>query len=64
MAKSFIEKGFNRFLIGGKFYMVTKRKEWYKDKFISIFGGVKIYEKNGYYIFEAKKRDFKYKSKS
>ncbi len=25
--------------------MVTKRKEWYKDKFISIFGGVKIYEK-------------------
>ena len=64
VAKTFIEKGFNRLLIGGKFYMVTKRKEWYKNKFISIFGGVKIYEKDGYYIFEAEKRRSKYKSKS
>ncbi len=65
VAKTFIEKGFNRLLIGGRFYMVTKRKEWYKNKFISIFGGVKIHEKDGYYIFEAEKRDFKYyKSKS
>jgi 16S rRNA (guanine1207-N2)-methyltransferase len=30
IAKEFIEKGFNRLCIGGKMYMVTKRKEWYK----------------------------------
>ncbi len=57
MAKSFIEKGFNRFLIGGKFYMVTKRKEWYKDKFISIFGGVKIYEKKTVIIYLKLKKE-------
>jgi 16S rRNA (guanine1207-N2)-methyltransferase len=64
LAKTFIEKGFNRLLVGGKFYMVTKRKAWYKNKFISIFGGVKIYEKDDYYVFEAEKRSLKYKSKS
>ncbi|MCL2592535.1 MAG: methyltransferase [Defluviitaleaceae bacterium] len=60
IAKTFIEKGFNRLLLGGKFYMVTKRRQWYKNKFISIFGGVIIHEKDGYYIFEAEKRDYKY----
>jgi 16S rRNA (guanine1207-N2)-methyltransferase len=63
LAKTFIEKGFNRLLMGGKFYMVTKRRDWYKNKFISIFGGVKIREKDGYYIFEAERRGLKYKSK-
>lgn len=63
VAKTFIEKGFNRLLLGGRLYMVTKRRDWYKNKFISIFGGVKIYEKNGYYVFAAEKRNAKYKSK-
>ncbi len=43
--------------------MVTKRRKWYKNKFISIFGGVKIYEKDGYFVFEAEKRCDTYKSK-
>ncbi|MDR0286583.1 MAG: methyltransferase [Clostridiales bacterium] len=60
VAKMFIEKGFNRLRIGGRLYMVTKRKEWYKNKFISVFGGVKIHEKDGYYVFEAEKRNLKY----
>ena len=53
--KEFIEKGFNRLTIGGKMYMVTKRKDWYKNKFISIFGGVKIWEIEDYYVFMAVK---------
>ena len=53
--KEFIEKGFNRLTIGGKMYMVTKRKDWYKNKFISIFGGVKIWEIEDYYVFKAVK---------
>lgn len=61
--KSFIEKGFNKLKIGGRLFMVTKRKDWYKNKFISIFGGVKIYEKDGYFIFEGEKRSIRYKSK-
>src|SRR5699024_6137921 len=34
--KHFIEKGFNRLKIGGKMYLVTKRKSWYKNKMKSI----------------------------
>lgn len=63
VAKKFIEKGFNRLKIGGKMLMVTKRKDWYKNKLISIFGGVKIHEVDGYFVFEAEKRNEKYGSK-
>jgi len=59
--KLFIEKGFNRLAIGGKFYMVTKRKDWYKNKFIAIFGGVRVHEKDGYFVFEAERRTQSYK---
>ncbi|MCL2663007.1 MAG: methyltransferase [Oscillospiraceae bacterium] len=58
--KRFIEKGFNRLKVGGKMYMVTKRKDWYKKKLISIFGGVKIHEIDGYFVFYAEKRDSQY----
>ena len=60
VAKHFIEKGFNRLRLGGKMYMVTKRKDWYKNKFISIFGGVKIEEIGDYFIFCAEKRCVNY----
>lgn len=39
--------------------MVTKRLEWYKNKLTSVFGGVKVIEKDGYYVFVAEKRTFK-----
>lgn len=58
--KHFIEKGFNRLVLGGRMVMVTKRKEWYKNKFISIFGGVKIKEVDNYYVFTAEKRRMEY----
>jgi len=64
VAKRFIEKGFNRLKIGGKMYMVTKRKDWYKNKLISIFGGVRIHETDGYYVFEAEKKSPRYAGKS
>lgn len=60
MPKMFIEKGFNRLTINGKYYMVTKRKEWYKNKFIAIFGGVKIWEIDDYYVFMAIKKSDTY----
>ena len=63
VAKTFIEKGFNRLKIGGKMYMVTKRKDWYKNKLIAIFGGVKIFEDDGYFVFEAQKRNENYAPK-
>lgn len=64
VAKMFIEKGFNRLKIGGKMFMVTKRRDWYKNKLISIFGGAVISEIDGYFVFEAEKRQNFYKSKS
>lgn len=60
VAKRFIEKGFNRLVLGGRLYMVTKRKEWYKQKLIAIFGGVCIQEMEGYYIFMAEKKSSTY----
>lgn len=60
VAKRFIEKGFNRLKLGGKLLMVTKRREWYRNKLVSVFGGVRIHEINGYYVFEAEKRSKSY----
>ena len=56
VAKSFIEEGFKKLLVNGKLIMVTKRLDWYKNKIIAVFGGVKIYEIDGYYVFVAEKR--------
>lgn len=58
--KMFIEKGFNRLRIGGKMYMVTKRETWYKNKIKSIFGGVKVWNVDDYYVFVAEKRNLHY----
>jgi len=60
VAKAFIEKGFNRLKTGGRMVLVTKRREWYKMKMIAIFGGVRIYETDGYLVFvsEKKSEDF------
>ena len=56
VAKHFIETGFKHLVIGGMMVMVTKRLEWYKNKLTSAFGGVRVYEIDGYYVFVAEKR--------
>ena len=64
VAKGFIEKGFNRLKIGGRLFMVTKRREWYKNKMISVFGGVEIRETDGYFVFIAQRRNLNYANKA
>lgn len=59
VAKAFIEDGYKRLMFGGKLIMVTKRLTWYRNKFTSVFGGVKVYEQDGYYVFVAEKRNKK-----
>ncbi|MHB1452645.1 MAG: class I SAM-dependent methyltransferase [Saccharofermentanales bacterium] len=54
--KLFIEKGFNRLKTGGRMVMVTKRELWYKNKFITVFGGVQIKRIGEYFVFTAQKR--------
>lgn len=54
--KNFIEKGYQKLEVGGTMYMVTKRLDWYKNKLTSVFGGVKVLEIDGYYVFIAQKR--------
>ena len=56
VAKSFIEGAYSHLSIGGKIVMVTKRLDWYKNKLTSVFGGVKVTEADGYYIFTSEKR--------
>lgn len=62
--KHFIEMGLKKLVKGGKLIMVTKRLDWYKNKLTSVFGGVKVYEINGYYVFVAEKRDQAAKKKA
>lgn len=59
VAKGFIENAFRHLVVGGQLLMVTKRLDWYKNKITSVFGGVKVIEKDGYYVFVAEKRSFK-----
>ena len=54
--KSFVEVGFRKLAMGGKMVLVTKRLDWYKNKLISVFGGVKVQEVEGYYVLAAEKR--------
>lgn len=56
VAKSFIEKGFNRLKIGGTMYLVVKREKWYLNKMRAIFGGAKSEIVDGYYIISARRR--------
>jgi 16S rRNA (guanine1207-N2)-methyltransferase len=58
--KHFIEKGFNRLVVGGTLFMVTKRELWYRNKITSVFGGVKVAEVDGYFVFEATKKTSQY----
>lgn len=60
VAKKFIEKGFNRLKLGGKLVMVVKRELWYRNKLTAIFGGVRMQEIGGYFIFTAEKRSERY----
>lgn len=64
VAKKFIEGGYKRLVVGGRMVMVTKRLAWYKNKLSSVFGGVKVQEVNGYYVFIAEKRGVKKNSVS
>ena len=56
VAKSFIEKGFNRLKLGGWMYLVLKREKWYLNKMRSVFGGATSQEIDGYYIIKAQRR--------
>ena len=60
VAKGFIEKGFNRLKIGGRLIMVTKRRDWYRNRICAVFGGVRIRETDGYFVFEAQRRERHY----
>ena len=58
--KRLIEKGFNRLAIGGRLWMVTKRDAWYRNKLTSIFGGTRVRQDAGYFVFEAVKTSTSY----
>ena len=60
VARHFIEKGFNRLNIGGSLFMVTRRRAWYENKLRAIFGGCRVTERDGYFVFSAQKRSARY----
>ena len=58
--KRFIHKGFNRLVVGGRFWLVTQRELWYRNKLRSIFGSAKEHDVAPYRVFEAVKRSTRY----
>jgi 16S rRNA (guanine1207-N2)-methyltransferase len=60
VAKHFIEKGFNRLVVGGALFMVTRRELWYRKKLEAIFGGVRVRRVGDYFVFEAIKKTSQY----
>lgn len=54
--KRMIEGAFRYLEVGGRLMMVTKRLDWYKNKIQTVFGGVRVHEIDGYYVFVAEKR--------
>jgi 16S rRNA (guanine1207-N2)-methyltransferase len=63
-AKHFIEKGFNRLVVGGALWMVTHRDTWYRNKLTSIFGGVRVLCQDSYFVFHAVKKGTQYASRA
>lgn len=57
VAKEFIEDGYRALKTGGRMVMVTKRRTWYENKLKSVFGGVRVVEKDGYCVFISEKRE-------
>ncbi len=56
VAKHFIEEGRRRLRTGGRMVLVTKRRAWYENKLKAVFGGCRVWEKDGYFVFCAEKR--------
>ena len=56
VARRFIEDGFRRLQEGGRLCLVVKRLPWYRNKMRSVFGGVRVQEKDGYFILLSEKR--------
>ena len=54
--RHFILKGFNRLLVGGSMWFVTKREKWYRNKLTAVFGGTKVQKVDGYFVLCAEKR--------
>lgn len=63
VAKHFILKGFNRLVIGGEMWMVTKREKWYRNKLKAAFGGVETFNVDSYVVFRAEKKQASYAKK-
>lgn len=63
VARHFILKGFNRLVIGGEFWFVTKRDKWYRNKLRAVFGGVECRDVDSYFVFRAEKRRDTYAQK-
>jgi 16S rRNA (guanine1207-N2)-methyltransferase len=64
VAKHFIEKGFNRLIVGGSMWMVTKREKWYRNKLTNVFGGVQVTSRDSYFVFKALKKRENYAGRS
>ncbi len=56
VAKRFIEGAFRHLDLGGQLVMVIKRLDWYQNKLRSVFGGVRVFETDGYFVLIAEKR--------
>jgi 16S rRNA (guanine1207-N2)-methyltransferase len=62
VAKHFIEEGKKHLCINGKMVIVVKRLEWYQNKMKNVFGDVRIFQDEDYFVLISEKRDHYLKS--
>jgi 16S rRNA (guanine1207-N2)-methyltransferase len=56
VARRLIEQSWRQLEDGGRLYLVVKRLAWYQNKMASVFGGVRVWSENGYFVLASEKR--------
>ncbi len=56
VARRLIEQSWRQLEEGGRLYLVVKRLPWYQNKMNSVFGGVRVWPDQGYFILMSERR--------
>lgn len=56
VSRTFLEFAARRLNPQGWVYVVVKKPLWYRNKLRTLFGGLQVVERNGYYLLSAQKR--------
>lgn len=56
VARHLIEQSCRQLVEGGRLFLVVKRLPWYQNKMATVFGGVRVWPADGYFVLMSEKR--------